>query len=609
MSGNTFPYDRRDLEFVLKEWLDSDKLFSLPAYRDSYSSDDIDSILDTAYKICRNELAPLDGDSDKTGVRFVDGKVITPESFKRAFKVINEAGMGASQADREGEGRIPCTLVQANFEMFCVASTAFTSYWGLSAGAISVIQQYGSEYLKRKFLPKMLSGRWGGTMNLTEPGAGSDVGASLTRAFATEEAGVYKIRGNKIFITTGDHDLCENIIHLVLARIEGAREGVAGLSLFIVPGYWVDDEGAVGESNDVLTMGIEHKMGLHGSPTCSLAYGENEGCRGYLIGEPRDDRGNAYGMQQMFLMMNEERLNVGVQGVAACAKAYNLSLDYAKNRVQGAGFSDPAGPKVRIIEHEDVRRMLMLQKAYTEAIRALILKTAYYLDLSRDSDDAAEREFAEEMFQVSNPMCKAFATDIAWPMVAEAIQIFGGYGFIAEYRVEQIARDCKILSIWEGTNYIQAMDLVRRKFAMKKGGAFRRWLKEISDFIEKNKETKGFEREFELLRKAFSDFVSIMERLDGFAKSGQSRMTPLFCTRILHACSTLYCGRLLLDQALLASGKFERTGENMSDAKFYKGKIASARFFMGNILQGVGAVLRQIEIGDTSALEIDEECF
>ena len=609
MSGDTFLYDRRDLQFVLKEWLDSDKLFSLPAYRDCYSKDDIDSILDTAYKICRNEIAPVNDDGDKIGVRFVDGKVITPESFKRAFKVINEAGMGASQADREGEGRIPCTLVQANFEMFCVASTAFTSYWGLSAGAISVIQQYGTEFLKRKFLPKMLSGQWGGTMNLTEPGAGSDVGASVTRAFPTEEEGVYRIRGSKIFITTGDHDLSENIIHLVLARIEGARDGVAGLSLFIVPKYWVDDDGAVGEPNDVVTMGIEHKMGLHGSPTCSLAYGESDGCRGYLIGEPRDEKGYACGMQQMFLMMNEERLNVGVQGLAACAKAYNLSLDYAKTRVQGVGFTDPAGPKVRIIEHEDVRRMLMLQKAYTEAIRALIFKTTYYLDISRDAGDGAEREFAEEMFQVSNPMCKAFATDIAWPMVAEAIQIFGGYGFISEYRVEQIARDCKICSIWEGTNYIQALDLVRRKFAMKKGGVIRRWLKEISDFIEENKGTNGFEREFELLQKSYSDFLCIMERFDEYARSGQNRMIPLYCTRILHASSTLYCGRLILDQALVARGRLERTDENLSDAKFYKGKIASARFYIGNILQEVGKLLRQIEIGDTSALDIEEECF
>ena len=473
MSGNTFVYDRRDLQFVLKEWLDSDKLFSLPAYRDCYNRDDIDSILDTAYKICRNEIAPLNEDADKTGARFVDGKVVTPESFKRAFRVINEAGMGASQADREAEGRIPCTLVQANFEMFCVASTAFTSYWGLSAGAISVIQQYGSEYLKRKFLPGMLTGRWGGTMNLTEPGAGSDVGASATRAFPTEKAGIYKIKGNKIFITTGDHDLSENIIHLVLARIEGAREGVAGLSLFIVPKYWVNEDGGLGEPNDVITTGIEHKMGLHGSPTCSLAYGENDGCCGYLLGEPGDEKGNAQGVRQMFLMMNEERLNVGVQGLAACAKAYNLSLEYAKKRVQGARLSDPAGPKVRIIEHEDVRRMLMLQKSYTEAIRALLLKTAWYLDLSRDSDDAAERDFADGMFQISNPMCKAFATDIAWPMVAEAIQIFGGYGFISEYPVEQIARDCKIYSIWEAPIISRPWISVRRKFAMKKGALFR----------------------------------------------------------------------------------------------------------------------------------------
>lgn len=607
MAGKTFLYDMRELKFVLKEWLDMEKLLSLPSYSEYYSVDEIDPIIDTTYKICRDEIAPVNDDSDRIGVHFVDGKVITPDSFKKAFATINAAGLGASNADREAEGHLPYTLIQSNYEMLTHACTAFTGYWGLTSGAISLIQQHGSDFLKEKFLPKMCDGKWAGTMNLTEPGAGSDVGANVTKAFPTDEPGIYKIKGNKIFITAGDHDICENFIHLVLARTENARTGTAGLSLFIVPKFWVNDDGSLGEFNDVITTGIEEKMGQHGSPTCSLSYGENDSCRGYIIGDAPDASGKGQGIAQMFVMMNEERLNTGVQGLAAASLAYNLAREYSKLRVQGTKFTEPKGPKVRIIEHEDIRRMLMLQKSTVEAIRALILKSCYYLDLSHDSEDPAEREFADGMFQICNPMCKAFATDMAWPLIADAIQVHGGYGYVSEYQVEQVARDVKVSSIWEGTNFIQSLDLVGRKFTMGKGRVFKNWLDDISTFIEVNKNEAGFEQEFKILIDAFEDYDAIITQLQKYNQEGKVQMMPLFSTRILHASSKLYCARLILDQGLLANKKLQELGQDHFDAKFYKGKIASARFFTKNVLPEIAVTRKVFEIGDTTAIDIDED--
>jgi alkylation response protein AidB-like acyl-CoA dehydrogenase len=609
MSGTNFFYDMRELKFVLKEWLDMDKIFSLADYKDYYSVEDIDSIIETTYKICKNEIALINNDADKIGVRFVDGKVVTPDSFKKAFRTINDAGLGAVNADREAEGHLPYTIVQANYEMLCQACSGFTGFWGLTSGAISVIQQYGSDYLKQKFIPKLCSGEWAGTMNLTEPGAGSDVGANITKALPTAEPGIYKIKGNKLFITAGDHDLCQNFIHLVLARVEGARPGTAGLSLFIVPKYWVNDDGTLGAFNDVTTTGIEEKMGQHGSPTCALTYGENDSCRGYLIGDPPDANGKAQGIAQMFVMMNEERLNTGVQGLAAAAEAYGLAKEYAKIRVQGNKFTDPKGPKVRIIEHEDIRRMLMLQKSCVEAMRALILKSCYYLDLSHDSEDPAEREYADGMFQIANPMCKAYATDMAWPLVAEAIQVHGGYGYIKEYQVEQVARDVKISSIWEGTNFIQSLDLVGRKFNLQQGQVFQNWLADIKTFLDTNREAPDFAQEFAILTEAFDDYQAVITQLQKYQRDGQPQMLPLFSTRILHASAMLYCARLILDQALLAQQKLNEFGKSHFDAKFYQGKIASARFYLKNVLPQLAVIRKVFEIGDTSAIDLDEESF
>lgn len=609
MATANFLYDIRDIKFVLKEWLNMEKLLSCPAYQDYYSVDDIDPIIDTTFKIARDAIAPINDDSDRIGVRFADGKVVTPDSFKKAFRILNEASLGTQNADREAEGRLPYTIVNSNYELLCGACLAFVSFWGLSNGAVSVIQQHGSEFLKQKFLPKMVSGEWGGTMNLTEAGAGSDVGAALTKAYPTDEPGIYKIKGNKIFITAGDHDLQENIIHLVLARTEGAMEGVAGLSLFIVPKYWVNDDGSLGQFNDVTTTGIEEKMGWHGSPTCSLSFGENDQCRGYLVGDPPDARGKGRGIEQMFTMMNEERLNVGIQGLGVAAEAYYQAREYAKERIQGTKFTDPRGPRVRIIEHEDIRRMLMLQKSCTEAIRALIFKTCYYLDLSHDSEDPEERAFAEGMFQISNPLCKAYASDMAWPLIGDAIQTFGGYGYIAEYPVEQLARDCKICSIWEGTNYIQSMDLVGRKFTMAKGQVYKNWINDIAEFIDNNIAAPGFEVEFNIIDSALADFTAIMEQLQKYNQVGKKQMMPLFSTRILHAASMLYCARLILEQGLLANKKLLELGEEHFDANFYKGKIASARFYVKNVLPQISVLRNVLEIGDTTAIDIAEECF
>jgi alkylation response protein AidB-like acyl-CoA dehydrogenase len=609
VAGKKYVYDLRELKFVLKEWLDLEKLLALPPYGEYYSMEEVDPILNNTYKICRDEIAVINDDADKIGVHFQDGKVITPDSFKRAFKILNDAALAASNYDREAEGRLPYTLVQANYEMLCQASLSFTSFWGLTSGAIALIQQHGSPALKEKFLPPMCDGRWGGTMNLTEPGAGSDVGANVTKAFATDEPGVYKIKGNKLFITAGDHDLCENFVHLLLARTENARPGTAGLSLFVVPKYWVGDDGVPGEFNDVTTTGIEEKMGQHGSVTCALSYGENDDCRGYIIGAPPDDTGKGQGIAQMFVMMNEERLNVGVQGLAACGLAYGLARDYAKTRVQGAKFTEPKGPKVRIIEHEDVRRMLMFQKSVSEGIRALLFKACYYLDLARDSEDPAEREYADGMFQILNPMCKAYASDMAWSVVNEAIQVHGGYGYISEYQVEQVARDVKICSIWEGTNFIQALDLVGRKFSLAKGKALENFLSDVAVFITANENGSGFTAEFSLLKQALADYKAIIALRERYAGEGQGRMTPLFATRILHASAMLYCSRLLLDQALVAAEEISRLSESHPEIPFYKGKIASASFYIKNVLPEIFVVKRVFEIGDTSAIDVPEEAF
>jgi len=607
MSAGNFIFDTRDSRFILKEWLDLDKLLSYDAYKDYYTKEDADTFIDVVYKICRDVVGPANAECDEIGVKFVDGKVITPEAVKKAYATVIEAGFGPQYGDREVEGRMPWCFGSIMGEMIINGSPALSTYWGLTMGASAVIQNFATPELKERFLPKMFGGEWGGTMNITEAGAGSDVGAATTKAFATETPGLYKIKGGKMFITAGDHDMCDNFIHLVLARVEGAREGTAGLSLFIVPKIWVNEDGTMGASNDVSTVGIEHKLGMKGSATCTLAFGEENNCFGYLIGNPPDEKGKAEGMAQMFQMMNEERLGTGVLALGTASAAYQQSLAYSKERIQSSKLTDLKGPAVRIIEHEDVRRMLMFQKSVTEACRAMIMRTYYFIDLMHDSPDPAEREFATAMFHMSNPLCKAYTSDMAWPSIAEAIQVYGGYGFIEEYPCAQYARDVKIFSIWEGTNYIQALDLCARKMTMNKGKVMMTFMKEIGTFIEMNKATPGFEAQFKVLAEAFADYQGILGLLNGYMQAGKIALMPLFATRILHATAMVYCGRLILDQAILADKKLKELGDDHFDASYYHGKMASAKFYIMNIVPQVANIKKVYELADTTAADIPEE--
>lgn len=607
--ATNFLYDIRDHLFIYKEWLDLEKLLSCDAYKDYYTIDDVETYLNLGLKISKEVLAPVNDDADKIGAVFLNGKVTTPQSFKNAYKKIMDAGLGPQMGDRDAEGKLPLAIYGSLCELFTAACPTITQYWGLSAGALSIIQKYGDDKIKELYLPKMISGEWGGTMNLTESGAGSDVGDVSTRAFPTESPGIYKIRGTKQFISSGDHDLTNNIIHLVLARIDGARPGTAGLSLFIVPKYWVNENGTIGSFNDVQTLGIEHKMGFKGSATCTLSYGENDKCYGVLLGNPPGEDGKGAGIAQMFDMMNEERLNVGQMSTGHAGLAYYNSLAYAKERIQGRPITDPRGARVPLIKHEDIQRMLFYQKSIIEAMRAMNIKTYLYIDMAQDSPDENERKYARMMYEINVPICKAFSSDMVWRTVGEAIQIYGGYGYMEEYPLAQIARDCKIHSIWEGTNYIQAMDLVGRKFTMAKGKPFIMWLSEIETFINVNEDFLPFKKEMKMLKRCFGSYQEMLGLLQAYFKENKISMMPLFATRILYASALLYSAYLLLDQAILAYNKLQELGNDHFNSSFYMGKICSSKFFVNNVVPEIFAIKESFASSDMSILNLPEEAY
>ncbi|HBV95520.1 MAG: acyl-CoA dehydrogenase [Peptococcaceae bacterium BICA1-7] len=605
MSSN-FIYSNREHKFILKEWLNTEKVLGFDAFKDNYEMDDIDMLLDEALKVAKEIIAPTNADGDRIGARLVDGKVVTPPSFHKLYQFMQENGYGNSQYDPDEEGKLPTSLHLPVGEFFNAANPAFHPYIGLAGGSTNLINSFGSEEDKKRFLPKMFSGQWAGTMCLTEPCCGSDVGDITTRAFATEDPRVYKIKGAKCFITAGDHDLTENIVHLLLAKCEGSAPGTKGISLFIVPKVWVNEDGSLGEPNDVTTVALEHKMGIRGSATAMLSFGDEGVCRGILLGSPPDENGKAEGMAQMFVMMNGARQGTGITAMSIAQAAYNYSLQYAKERVQGKSLTNPKGERVRIIDHEDIRRMLLFQKSVIEACRAMLMKSAYYLDLQRYSNDSEEREMAGRRIEVNNPLIKAYPSDMVWQTTAEAIQVHGGYGFTEEYPVAQCARDSKILSIWEGTNFIQSLDLVFRKWTLDKGKIFSEWFKEIIESIESNKDLDGFTREYEIMIKA----VGAYREIQGFIASSLAKnikVIPLYTTRILHATSMLWGGSLLLEQAAIASKRMQELGADHFDYPFYQGKVQTAKFYIRNIVPEILKTAEVIKDCDTSAIDILEE--
>ncbi|HPF19766.1 MAG TPA: acyl-CoA dehydrogenase [Syntrophomonas sp.] len=607
--AQNFMWDTRDHKFILKEWLDMDKIFGFDRFNGVYSKDDIDAILAEAVKVAKDVIAPSQDDNDAVGAVFKDGKVTVPESFKKAYWFVQENGWGSCNADHHYEGALPKTLYTAVAEALASANAGLAPYYMATAGSAELIQDFGNDHLKELFLPKMFSGEWAGTMDLTEPNGGSDVGDLLTRAFPTDTPGLYKIRGSKCFITGGEQDITENIIHLTLARVEGARPGTSGISLFVVPKFWVNEDGSLGKFNDLNCIGIEHKMGIKGSATASLAFGEENECYGWILGDPPGEDGKGQGMAQMFNMMNTERATTGTAALAESTVAYHNAVQYATERIQGRPLTNPKAGRVQIIKHEDVRRMLLDIKAHLDAMRALSMKTYYYMDIIINSKDPEEVKQADWRYGISTPLCKAYLSDMAWILTAEAMQVYGGYGYSEENPIAQLVRDVKIYSIWEGTNYIQSMDLVGRKWMQAKGQAFNDFLGDIFAFLKANADNQEFARELEILNKAIRSYNEIRKAIQEHAMGGKIGFIGLYATRILHATAKLYCGYLLLDQALLASQRIKELGEDHFDYAFYKGKVESAKYYLRNIVPEIFTVTELIKVGDSSAIDIPEESF
>ncbi|MGE5389484.1 MAG: acyl-CoA dehydrogenase [Deltaproteobacteria bacterium] len=611
MSANFAYTNIRDFEFILQEWLPTEQIFNYPAYADYYSKDDVKSVLGPILKMSKEVIEPTNEDGDKNPVKFVDGKATLPPTFGPLFHQLQEEGWGTSNIDESEDAMVlPHILHSMVWEMIAAANPTFGPYIILTSGSAGLIQSFGDEKLKEMFLPKMMDGTWSGTMCLTEPTAGSDVGDILSKAYPTDDPRIFKIKGSKIFITGGDNDFTENIIHLYLARVEGAKPGTKGISLFVVPKYWVNEDGSLGEFNDAATAGCEHKLGQHGSFTAALTFGEDNNCRGFLLGkDPRDNDGVGEGMAQMFQMMNGARMETGHAALSCIANAYYNARDYCKDRVQGRLLTNPKGDRVTIINHEDIKRSLLCGKAHVEAMRAMMYKTYFAFDVRHNDPDPEVQAKANDLIEVTTPLCKAYPSDEAWWLIGEAIQCYGGYGYCEEYPVAQIARDVKIYSIWEGTNFIQAMDLVGRKWMLKKGAAFAAFLQEMRDFYDANKALEGFEREFEILGQALDAYTGIQMAIGGYFGQKKYGFLPLYARRILTATSQLYCGRLILDQALIADKKAKEVGADHFDYPFYFGKVQAARYYLKNVVPNVMATAGIVKEADSSVLDIPVEAF
>lgn len=586
-----------------------EKVLSFDFYKDYYSVDDIDMILEQALKVAKEVVAPTRDDNDAIGAIFEDGKVIVPPSFKEAYWFIQENGWGGSNEDDDCEGALPNTIFRACGEYLAGANAPLMPYILATAGAARLIASFGDDRVKGLFKDKMFSGEWGGTMALTEPNAGTDVGDLLTRAYPTDQEGIYKIKGTKCFITGGDQDITDNIVHLVLARVEGALPGTRGISLFAVPKHRVDAEGNITEFNDVHCVGVEDKMGIKGSATCVMSFGDENDCYGYILGNPPNEEGRAEGMRQMFQMMNGARMETGHAALAETAVAFHNAANYATERIQGRPLTNPKSDRVPIIQHEDVRRMLLNQKAYMEAMRALVFKTYWYFDVAKHTQDEEERKWAQAKIEIATPIVKSYCSDRAWELCGQAMQVLGGNGYSEEYPIAELTRDVKIYSIWEGTNFIQSMDLVGRKWLMGKGQVFANWLADIEEFANDNEDAKGLAREMEILSAAVTTYREIQGAMGAFIADGKMNMLPVYSTRILDATGDLICSQLLLEQALLAQKKIDEFGTDHHDYAFYNGKVMAARYFAKNILPNIFTLIDVIKEADTSVIDVEEEAF
>ena len=591
----TYKAPLRDMRFVLYELHAGATLAQLPGLEEM-TPDLLDPILDEAAKLCEEVLVPLNRSGDEEGCTFENGVVRTPKGFQEAYRTFREGGWTSIGCDPKYGGQgLPHSLTVLIDEMVCSANVSFALYPGLSQGAYVALSAYASDALKERYLPKLVAGVWSGTMCLTEPHCGTDLGLLRTKA-APQADGSYRLTGTKIFISAGDHDLTENIVHLVLARLPDAPPGIGGVSLFLVPKFLVRDDGALGPRNGVACGSIEHKMGIKASATCVINFDD---ATGWLVGEPHK------GMRAMFAMMNTERLAVGVQGLGLAEASYQGAVAYARERLQGraaTGAKCPDRPADPIIVHPDVRRMLLTQRAYAEGCRALGVWIARALDEQQHDPDPARRAAAADLVALLTPVVKALFTDLGFEAANLGVQVFGGHGYIREHGMEQYVRDCRITQLYEGTNGIQALDLAGRKLPADGGRLVRRFFAAIAGFITANKARQELSSFIEPLSETFDRLQRATEHVvrAGTANPEEIGAAASDYLRLFGLTALAFMWARAADVAL------PKTKNGGDPDGFYKAKLGTARFFMERLLPQSSAAFAAIAAGGRSLMEFDD---
>ena len=596
--------DRRDIEFVIWEQMNGEEIINKGNY-EGFNRKVCDMMITEARKLAVNEVLPTLQDGDRRGVVFDKGEVKVPESFHRPYGLLKEGEWSSVSVPEEMGGQgAPHFIGYAIEEYFTAANWSLLSYQSMNANAAKMIHLYGTPELKAAYVKKMVAGQWGGTMLLTEPGAGSDVGALETSAVKNAD-GTYSLTGNKIFITSGEHDLAENIIHPVLARVEGAPPGTKGISIFIVPKYLVNDDGSLGERNDIVCSGVEEKMGIHGSATCSMTIGAKGRCIGYLLGQENQ------GMKIMFHMMNGMRMEVGLSGLSQASAAYLLAVNYARERIQGRDIeshADRSAPSVPIIKHPDVRRNLLEMKSYVNGMRSFFYYVTTIEMRASDADSEAERQLNEDLFSLYTPVLKEYLAVKGHDVCTQAIQVFGGAGYTRDYPVEQYARDVKIHSIFEGASGIQAMDLLARKLGKQNGQVFDAFLKEVlkvSDSAKRTDNLAGLGERVETAAHRLAETAAFMGKT---AASPRIKVAFAHSLPFLHAMGDTIMAWMLLWRAVVANEKLAGNPKK-KDKIFYLGQIKTAEFFIRTLLPAGLGVMDAILDSSDAAIEIKDDAL
>ncbi len=592
----TFKAPVDDISYLVHEFLNTSELDSIPTFA-NMTADLTTAIFEEAGKVSETLLFPLNRSGDEEGCSFKDAAVKTPKGFKQAYQETTAAGWGNLTCKTEYGGQgLPHYIANAVDEVLVSGNMSFTMYLGLTLGAYNAIEQFASDQLKATFLPNMVSGKWSGTMCLTEPQCGTDLGLIRTKAIPQDD-GSYAITGSKIFISAGEHDLTENIIHLVLARTPNAPKGIKGISLFLVPKINVDENGVLTSANRVVCSGIEHKMGIKASSTCAMEF---EGSNGYLIGDLNK------GMKAMFIMMNSARIHVGIQGLALAHASYCGAVGYAKERLQGRALSADKYPEQAadpLIVHPDVRRMLMTMKAYTEGARAFSLWLSFKLDLSHNAVSSKQRQEANELVSLLTPVMKSFLTDIGEITTSLGMQVYGGHGYIRENGMEQYLRDARISKIYEGTNGIQALDLVGRKLSAHMGKYLRHFFHPLSEFIEQHSHDERMSAYIQPLGKSFSRLqtATLFIAQKGLSNPDEAGAAASDYLNLFGLVSLAYMWASMAEQILNRKG-------SLSD-EFYDGKLTTGLFYMQRLLPQSASLLSNIMSGCDSTMSLKETQF